>query len=191
MEFKKAPQTKEVDGPISEGLHLILHNPDEYEALFYQSDIIQWPQNDQTYTLVMRDPNTCIRVHPEEGAGFTWVPSESANAVAAKHVDTESQARPDADAIAGEEVLLGFEDLLAEHNSLRAMHGVQPLHWSDEIAKHAQLAADECQSYGMGHCHHDEYDEGQNLSQGQLRRKHGTTRYSIMTFKHMSPPMAI
>ena len=64
------------------------------------------------------------------------------------------------------------EGLLAKHNELRSLHGAPPLEWSDELAAHAQLAADDNEKSGMRHIHAQEYGEGQNVSQLVYRLPH-------------------
>merc|ERR1712166_1126462 len=54
------------------------------------------------------------------------------------------------------------QEIIDAHNALRALHECPPLEWSDDCAKDAQTAADNCATKGeMYHNTHD--DQGQNI----------------------------
>jgi len=63
--------------------------------------------------------------------------------------------------VEGLEDLASFrEGILATHNSLRALHGVPDLQWSENLAIGAQLQANECAKHQM-------LFHGNNVGQGQ------------------------
>jgi hypothetical protein len=55
------------------------------------------------------------------------------------------------------------EAMVHYHNVVRAAHGAGPVEWDDELAAHAQMAADEnCAADSLFHVHCSEYGDGQN-----------------------------
>ncbi|CAE8586537.1 unnamed protein product [Polarella glacialis] len=68
----KEPQKQEVKGPIAEGLATLHAKPAEYDGLFHQSNMPNWPPDQQKYTLVMRT-GSGFSVREQAGGGFTWV----------------------------------------------------------------------------------------------------------------------
>ena len=59
--YKNKPDFEEVDGPISGGIERLKTEPHQYEALYHQTNMVDWPEDQQKYTLVVRKPKTMIR----------------------------------------------------------------------------------------------------------------------------------
>jgi hypothetical protein len=60
-----------VDGPIAAGL-LRLRDDHSIEAIYYQDDMPEWPDDQQQYTLVMRLAGSGVHVDKAPGGGFIW-----------------------------------------------------------------------------------------------------------------------
>lgn len=69
--YKTEPKTEVVRGLISEGITMLKDNPRAYLGCFYQTDMSNWPDDQQQYTLVKRT-GSHYQVKAE-GSGFTWV----------------------------------------------------------------------------------------------------------------------
>ena len=72
MTFAKRPEKKIVDGPIADGLTCLKREPEEFEALYYQTEMMSWPANQQCYTLVLRADDTAVEITESDG-DFTWI----------------------------------------------------------------------------------------------------------------------
>ena len=72
MSFRLQPETEEREGPIAAGVALCKSHPELYEAMYYQSDMCNWPEEQQAYTLVKRWTKAGVHITSEPGAGFTW-----------------------------------------------------------------------------------------------------------------------
>merc|ERR1712032_465706 len=68
----KKPQIDNVTGPIKEGKQKLKSNPAKYLGIFYQSNMIEWPPDEQQYSLVGRNKSG-FEVQEQPGGGFTWV----------------------------------------------------------------------------------------------------------------------
>ena len=60
-----------MDGPIAAGL-LRLRDDHSIEAIYYQDDMPEWPDDQQQYTLVMRLAGSGVHVDEAPGGGFIW-----------------------------------------------------------------------------------------------------------------------
>ena len=60
-----------MDGPIAAGL-LRLQDDQSIEAIYYQDDMPEWPEDQQQYTLVMRLAGSGVHVDKAAGGGFIW-----------------------------------------------------------------------------------------------------------------------
>jgi len=96
MAFKKAPETEEVQGTITSGLALLKEDPVQYEALFYQTSMTEWPDDQQHFTLIKRKPKTGMKITFDLQGPFTYVQAkyqalasaESVPVVPDNHTDT-------------------------------------------------------------------------------------------------------
>ena len=69
-------------------------HPHQYEAIFFQTDMRTgaWPEAQQSYTLVKRNPANGVHVPPSESVTFTWI---SAVYTAIQHKDEVPLTAPD------------------------------------------------------------------------------------------------
>lgn len=70
--YVKQPELEEVSGLISTGLEALKSNPVPYEGLFYQSAMVDWPEDQQKYKLVKRT-DSGFEVKPQSAGTFTWM----------------------------------------------------------------------------------------------------------------------
>lgn len=72
--YSLTPKTEfeKYNGRIEDGLNKVKSDPGTYEGIFYQTDTIDWPAEEQKYTLVKR--NGCgFSVKSVQGGAFTYV----------------------------------------------------------------------------------------------------------------------
>lgn len=69
----KQPQIEEVDGTIEEGKEKLESDKETYEGMFYQTNMVDWPEGQQKYSLVRR---TGSGFQPKGQGGFTFVRSK-------------------------------------------------------------------------------------------------------------------
>jgi hypothetical protein len=70
--YATQPKVTEETEEISKGLSKIKASPQLYLGIFYQSDMVGWPADQQKYSLVHRD-RSGFNVTAAPSAGFTWV----------------------------------------------------------------------------------------------------------------------
>ena len=75
-----------MEGPITQGL-LKLQNDPTVEALYYQDDMPEWPQEEQEYTLVMQESHSGLRVKKVPAGGYTWVTARDSETLLPKAED--------------------------------------------------------------------------------------------------------
>lgn len=72
--YTTEPEREEIHGLISKGLALVTAEPAKYDGMFFQSDMVNWPLDQQRYTLVRRTGSGfCVEAQP--WGHFTWVPA--------------------------------------------------------------------------------------------------------------------
>jgi len=67
-----APQIEEVSASIKSGRERLRANPGNLEGIFFQSNMAQFPANQQKYKLVRRT-GSGFKVRAQPGGAFTWV----------------------------------------------------------------------------------------------------------------------
>merc|ERR1719420_2350769 len=72
MTFSKPPVEEEVQGKIKEGLEKLKANPAAYDGIYYQSNMVNFPEDYQRYTLVKRT-GSGISVQAQTGGPLTFV----------------------------------------------------------------------------------------------------------------------
>jgi hypothetical protein len=66
------PILESVSAPIAQGVASLKANPSGYDGLYYQSDMMTWPEDQQRYTLVKRTASG-FKVKEQKGGGFNFV----------------------------------------------------------------------------------------------------------------------
>ena len=79
--FTKMGNKEQVNGTIASGLKTLHSNPGKYIGCMYQSDMVDWPEDQQQYTLIEREGTVGLKYKP--GEAFTV---EMANYQALPHV---------------------------------------------------------------------------------------------------------
>ena len=79
--FTKMGNKEQVNGTIASGLNTLHSNPGKYIGCMYQSDMVDWPEDQQQYTLIEREGTVGLKYKP--GEAFTV---EMANYQALPHV---------------------------------------------------------------------------------------------------------
>ncbi|CAK0892100.1 unnamed protein product, partial [Prorocentrum cordatum] len=69
------PVVQEKTGPIQEGLDLLKQEPHKYLSLWYQTDMMSWPTEQQQYSLCERRKQRIV-VKETQGGPFTYVESK-------------------------------------------------------------------------------------------------------------------
>eukprot|EP00929_Paragymnodinium_shiwhaense_P023254 TRINITY_DN14604_c0_g1_i2.p1 TRINITY_DN14604_c0_g1~~TRINITY_DN14604_c0_g1_i2.p1 ORF type:complete len:595 (-),score=100.23 TRINITY_DN14604_c0_g1_i2:201-1910(-) len=72
---KEPPVWEEFQLPIAGGIEELKDKPDVYEGIMYQSGMQEWPEDQQSYSMLMRT-NSGFRITPEEGGTFTFIPAK-------------------------------------------------------------------------------------------------------------------
>jgi hypothetical protein len=70
--FDDRPQKVEVHGTINEGIKEVKAHPELYDGLLYQTNMKDWPEDQQNYTLVKRT-GSGFAVREQPNGGWTWV----------------------------------------------------------------------------------------------------------------------
>ncbi|CAE7791797.1 DEK1 [Symbiodinium sp. CCMP2456] len=70
--YKFAPVIDKVQGPIEEGRTKLRERPSEFEGLMYQSNMVDWPKDQQKYDLIKRTESG-YRFKPGTEPNFTFV----------------------------------------------------------------------------------------------------------------------
>eukprot|EP00929_Paragymnodinium_shiwhaense_P023253 TRINITY_DN14604_c0_g1_i1.p1 TRINITY_DN14604_c0_g1~~TRINITY_DN14604_c0_g1_i1.p1 ORF type:complete len:592 (-),score=85.09 TRINITY_DN14604_c0_g1_i1:201-1910(-) len=73
--YSKEPVFVEFSSPIATGIEELKSNPDIYEGIMYQSNMTDWPDDQQQYKLLKRT-NSGFRVTEVEGGSFTYIPAK-------------------------------------------------------------------------------------------------------------------
>ena len=79
--FTKMGNKEQVNGTIASGLSTLHSNPGKYIGCMYQTDMVDWPEDQQQYTLIEREGTVGLKYKP--GEAFTV---EMANYQALPHV---------------------------------------------------------------------------------------------------------
>mmetsp|Transcript_140674 Transcript_140674/g.262478 ORF Transcript_140674/g.262478 Transcript_140674/m.262478 type:complete len:713 (-) Transcript_140674:49-2187(-) len=66
------PVLEKIQKPISNGLEDLKASPDLYDGLFYQNNMLEWPEDQQKYTLVKRT-GSGFKMQTVPGGRWTWV----------------------------------------------------------------------------------------------------------------------
>mmetsp|Transcript_89792 Transcript_89792/g.258844 ORF Transcript_89792/g.258844 Transcript_89792/m.258844 type:complete len:481 (+) Transcript_89792:78-1520(+) len=70
--YQTKPQWEEFDGSIESGLDTLKENPSVYEGLMYQTDMTEWPEDQQKCKLLRRT-GCGFRIQDGSGDAFTFV----------------------------------------------------------------------------------------------------------------------
>lgn len=70
--YKFAPVIDKVQGPIEEGRTKLRERPSEFEGLMYQTNMVDWPKDQQKYDLIKRTESG-YRFKPGSEPNFTFV----------------------------------------------------------------------------------------------------------------------
>lgn len=70
--FHQQPVLEEVSAVISKGNEQLKAEPHLYDGLYYQSNMVDWPEDQQQYKFVKRT-GSGFQVTEAAGGGFTWV----------------------------------------------------------------------------------------------------------------------
>jgi len=73
--YHHEPTIEEKCEPISKGIAQLKEDPELSDGLFYQSNMVEWPEDQQKYHLVKRT-GSGFQFKPQPGGGFTWVQAE-------------------------------------------------------------------------------------------------------------------
>jgi hypothetical protein len=74
-QFAKQPTMEDCTGAISAGIQCVTDDPATYEGIIYQTNMTEFPEDQQTYQLVKRT-GSGFKVVPQEAGGFTYVSAE-------------------------------------------------------------------------------------------------------------------
>ena len=67
-------ESEEVNGKLRDGIALVCNDPGTYEAVYFQDDMPEWPEDEQSYTIIKRgEKGRTTSVQPAPGGGFTWI----------------------------------------------------------------------------------------------------------------------
>ena len=65
------PSTEDVTGPIAVGVER-LRMDHSLQALYYQDDMLEWPPEEQIYSIIKRVEGSGVRVEQTTDGGFIW-----------------------------------------------------------------------------------------------------------------------
>jgi len=72
MTYRTQPITEEETAPVEEGVQKLKDNPTKYLGIYYQTDMTQWPAEQQKFILILRTKSG-FGVKEEPGGGFTYI----------------------------------------------------------------------------------------------------------------------
>ena len=79
-------ESEQVNGKLTDGIALVCNDPDTYEAVYFQDDMPEWPEDEQSYTIIKRgEKGRTTSVQPTPGGGFTWIQAVAEVCTKANH----------------------------------------------------------------------------------------------------------
>jgi len=73
FKFNRKPQMEEIVGPIEQGKAKLRMLPVKYQGILYQTSMLEWPEAQQKYTLIMRAAKAQLRVTPCAEGAFSYL----------------------------------------------------------------------------------------------------------------------
>jgi len=73
LSYVGKPLVEKESGSIKAALSKVRASPQQYSNLFYQTDMLDWPEDQQQFSLVHRAPKTAVFVEAQPAGNFTCV----------------------------------------------------------------------------------------------------------------------